>query len=217
MEKSKIGDADYAYNTRYTGGKDIIFVGNGIIISTTLYEDVNIEDYMNNIDLVKPYNESDMDYFACITDDGLYCPALGIKLSCDNSENKINNFSAHCYRSDFPSSLTITDESIGNNVRKYYMIDTENAQEVVDKYVEGAITPDEYKTVEYSAIEGTAEINLGKYKYFGRGVTGSYNWLPDEKFEEWLFYSDETTWSVSLSLNEGKKFEDCVYVIEDLK
>lgn len=78
------------------------------------------------------------------------------------------------------------------------------------------IEPNEYKTIEQSAIEGTVEINLGKCKYLGSGVTGQYDWSDNEK-EDWLFYSDESTWSITLSYDTGGKYEDYIGIIENIE
>lgn len=215
MEKGKIQDIDYAYGEDQLGTR-IVFVGNGIIISASLrLENESIDAYLDRINLVKPDDKSSIDCLAYLADDGLHCPALGIKFSCDDNENEIWRVAVICHWED-SATISITDESITNMGTMYYMIDAKNAQEVVDKYVEGSIEPNEYKTIEYSALEGTVEINVGKCKYLGRGVIGQYDWSNDKQ-EEWLFYSDETTWSISVGYEEGGKYEDYVNVIEELK
>ena len=215
MEKGKIRDINYAYGED-SFGKTIAFVGNGIVVSASLeIENESVDDYLNRIDLVKYDNESSKDCMAYIADDGLHCPALGIKLSCDGGENVVNSVAVSCLWANY-SSMTIRDESITNMGTMYYMADAKNAQEVVDKYVEGAIEPNEYQTITYSAIEGTVEINIGKCKYLGRGVIGQYDWSNDKQ-EDWLFYSDDTTWSISVGDEEGGKYEDYINIIEELK
>ena len=182
---------------------------------TWTMEKGSIDAYLDRINLVKPDDKSSIDCLAYLADDGLHCPALGIKFSCDDNENEIWRVAVICHWED-SATISITDESITNMGTMYYMIDAKNAQEVVDKYVEGSIEPNEYKTIEYSALEGTVEINVGKCKYLGRGVIGQYDWSNDKQ-EEWLFYSDETTWSISVGYEEGGKYEDYVNVIEELK
>lgn len=49
------------------------------------------------------------------------------------------------------------------------------------------------------------EINLGKCKYLGRGMG-----------EDWLFFSDDTTWSISFSIGEGENYEDYISIIENV-
>lgn len=220
MEKGKIRDFDYAYSEN---SNEMVLAGNGIIISahpndsTFLDENESISDYLNRIDLFKPYDESITDYLAYITEDGLYCPALGIKLACDEGENKIWRVGVSCkFADDYGYGLNIQDESMTAMGTMIYMVDTENAREVVDKYVENAIEPNEYITNEYSAIEDTVEINLGRCKYLGRGVIGQHNG-SDRKHEDWLFYSDDVTWSITVGYYAGGKYEDYIGVIEDLE
>lgn len=215
MEKGEFGDIAYAY-----GGivEEIAFVGNGVVIyayigQSDMGENESLNDYLNRIDLIKAFDESPVNCLAYIADDGLYCPALQIKLSTKESEHNIAGIGVSCYGVD--SSVSIRDESAEGMGKVYYIVDASNAQEVVDMYVEGAIEPDEYKTVKYTAIEGTVELNLGEYSYLGRGVTGEYDW-SDTKEEEWLFYSDELTWSVRVRFEQGNQYEDYVCVIEDL-
>ena len=220
MEKGKIRDFDYAYSEN---SNEIVLVGNGIIISAHpndsifLDENESINDCLNRIDLIKAYDESIADYLAYITEDGLYCPALGIKLACVEGENEIWRVGVSCrFADDYGYGLNIQDESMTAMGTSIYMVDTENAREVVDKYVENAIEPNEYKTNEYSAIEETVEINLGRCKYLGRGVIGQSNG-SDRKKEDWLFYSDDATWSITVGYFAGGKYEDYIGVIDNLE
>lgn len=220
MEKGKIRDFDYAYSEN---SNEIVLAGNGIIISAYpnnsafLDDNESISDYLNRIDLIKPYDESITDYLAYIAEDGLYCPALGIKLVCDEGENEIWQVGVSCqFADDYGYGLNIKDESMTAMGTNIYMVDTENAQEVVDKYVENAIEPNENKANEYSAIEETVEINLGRCKYLGRGVIGQSNG-SDRKKEDWLFYSDDATWSITVGYYAGGKYEDYIGVIDSLE
>lgn len=217
MEKGEFGDIAYAH-----GGiaapdiEEIVFVGNGVVIYayiSDMGENESLNDYLNRIDLIKAFDESPVNCLAYIADDGLYCPALQIKLSTKESEHNIAQIGVYYCVVNGSVSVSISDESVGG--KPYYIVDASNAQEVVDMYVEGAIEPDEYKTVKYTAIEGTVELNLGEYSYLGRGVTGEYDW-SDTKEEEWLFYSDELTWSVGVRFEQGNQYEDYICVIESL-
>lgn len=136
--------------------------------------------------------------------------------NADESENVIGGMGINCIWPDYSASITLEDQSITGMGSMYYMTDAKNAQEVVDKYVEGAIEPNEFQTIEYSPIEGTAEIDLGICKFIGRGVVGKYDW-SDEKEEDWLFYSNESTWSISVMYSEGNNYEDYISVIENLE
>lgn len=219
MEKGKLGDIAYAYGGNFVPDiEEVAFVGNGIVIYAYIYqsdigENESLNDYLNRIDLIKVLNEPSINCLAYIVDDGLYCPALGIKLSTQESEHNIAGIGVSCYGTN--SRMSIRDESAKGMGTMYYIADASDAQEVVDLYVEGAIEPDEYKTVEYSAIEGTVELDLGEYRFLGRGVEGGYDW-SDTIEEEWLFYSDDLTWSITVEFEQGNQYEDHVCVIEDI-
>jgi hypothetical protein len=208
-EKNSRGELSYAYYVDGSGsGGTVAFVDNGIMFSATVFDGINLDEYL---DLITSYEETDADYLAYLTDGGLYCPALGLCIG--NSKDKISNIGVNCFFGDWTESaiLSISDES-KTDMPMAYMVDAENAQEVVDKYVENLLTPSEDIASEFSAFEDTVETNIGKFKYLGRGVKNE-TW--DE--EEWLFYSDEATWSVSLSYKDGKSYEDYIGLIENLE
>lgn len=216
MEKGEFGDIAYAYGGIFAPEtEEVAFVGNGVVIhayidQSDMGENESLNDYLNRIDLIKAFDESPVNCLAYIADDGLYCPALGLKLSTKGSEHNIAGIGVSCDGAN--SSVSIMDESAEGMGSMYYIVDASNAQEVVNMYVEGAI---EYSTVKYVAIEGTVELNLGEYSYLGRGVVGGYDW-SDTKKEEWLFYSDEQTWSVKIEFEQGNQYEDYICVIESL-
>lgn len=221
MEKGTIGDISYAYrDSEDYGIPEIAFVGNGVIIHSYLNVEENLVDYIEKINLVKPYDEAPVDCLAYITDNGLYCPALGIELTCEEEGhlvNVINSIGVGCTWPNYGASMRIMDESVGEG-SMYYMMDSQNAQEVVDKYVEGKIEPNEYKTTEDSAIDGTVEVNLGVNKFLGRGVVWKYSWDSDNnEYEDWLFYSNGATWSVNVSYDAGNNYEDYLSFIEELQ
>lgn len=218
IEKHEVNGVSFAFKEGgwFEGQKTVAFVGNGIIVYTdfnNLSED--IDNYINRINLIQVCNENTMDCLAYIADDGIHCPALGINFSCDENENVINVMSVRCMWPYPFRSVSISDESKNGMGTMFYMVDTRNAQEVVDKYVEESMKPDEYKTIEYSAIDGTVELDLGRCKYLGRGLIGQYEW-SDSKNIYWLFYSDETAWSISFDGEEGDQYEDYISIIEKL-
>lgn len=211
MERGEFGNIDCAY-----GGTDsfteIAFVGNGVVIylvyKIDMGENESLNDYLSRTNLIKAFDEPSVNCLAYIADDGLYCPALGIKLSTEESEWNIAGIDVSYWVYNDSVAVNISDESVGGKL--YYMVDASNAQEVVDRYVEGAI---ESNTVKSTAIEGTVELNLGKYSYLGRGVIEERDWL---NIEEWLFYSDELTWSIRVAFAQGNQYEDYIGAIESL-
>lgn len=217
MIKDKMGEIEYAYGEEW-GIWNVVFVGKGVVISTRVWDDdlgnnQSISDYLSSMNVIKEYDKFDKNCIAYITEDGLYCPELGLAFSCEGSKNVVDSIGVNCSKEDYSAYISIHDESAEGMGTMYYMVDANNAQEIVDKYVEGAIAPNEYKTVEQTEIEGTAEVNLGKYKFLGRGVTTKNDYVSDEN---WLFYSDDATWSVSVSYAVGGSYENYIAVIEAL-
>ena len=198
VEKGRIEDVDYSYSGGY-----ITFAGNGIVISAALdpsdRENESFDDYLNRIDLVKSCDESDLNCLAYITLDGLYCPALGIKLSYADSATSTNVISV--WGQIEGASIKMLDE-------RYYVPYPKKTQ--VNKYVERQIKQDET----YSAIEGNVEINIGKYNYLGRGIINQIS-----SMQEWYFYSDETKWSVSVTSygdTNTSNYEEYIGIIEEM-
>jgi len=62
-----------------------------------------------------------------------------------------------------------------------------------------------------TVIEGTIEKELGKYKYWGRGV------LNEHGMESWCFMSDELYGDISIVYTEGGSLEDYFSLIEELE
>ena len=215
MAKDKMGEIEYAYGEEW-GDWNVVFVGNGVMISTRIWcsdlgNNQNLNDFLSSMNVITEDNEFDKDCLAYLTADGLYCPALGLAFSCEDSKNVVNVIGVSCWKEDYSASIKIDDESAEGMGTMYYMADTNSAQEVVDKYVEGAIEPNEYKTVEQAEIEGTVEVKIGKYNFLGRGVTVKNEYFNDE---DWLFYSDDATWSVTVSYEAGNHYEDYLSAIE---
>lgn len=210
MEKGEFWGIDCAYGVGTNAFPEIAFVGNGVVIylvyKIDMGENESLNDYLSRTDLIKAFDEPSVNCLAYIADDGLYCPALGIKLSTEESEWNIAGIGVTCW--EYNGSVSISDESVGGKL--YYMVDASNAQEVVDRYVEGSI---ESNTVNSTAIEGTVELNLGKYSYLGRGVISEYDRSNEER---WLFYSDELTWSIMVAFDQGNQYEDYIGAIESL-
>lgn len=217
--KENINGIDFAYSVdRDNSQGQMVFIGNGIIVSSSDFElDEDMKDYLDRINLIKPYSGSFTDYIAYLANDGLYCPALGIEFTCDNSENSIFRMGLNCHFEDYSASIHMSDEKFTEMGMNEYLVDADSAQDVVDNYVRISTTPSEYKTTEATAIEGTQEINIGKYKFLGRGVLEKYEWDDSgTRTEAWFFYSDDTTWSVSIDYYEGGTYMDYLGIFKNI-
>ena len=212
-QKGTIGNIDYAYDT---DDNTLVFAGNGIIVTIDINDEdvengkIDISDYLDKVDLIKPYDESNVDCLAYIMADGMYCPALGIKFLHDVDEFGLGFVgSGICCWATGPSNRIRID--IRDN--KVYTKNA-NAQNILDEFVDDLISGEKYTDV----IEETAAINIGKCKYLGRGVYAKYE-------SSWLFYSEETIWSISI-LEQAQHADDVVShqyedyylaIIEDLE
>lgn len=233
MQKASVNGIEYAYkehkqydvelDKEIVARVEIAIGGNGIIIGSELHtfdflEGETVNDYLGRIDLIKPCGDFDMDCMAYITKEGLYCPALGISLSILGTEHCMNNIGVNLSDYDNFAYISLNDESVQGMGTMYYMVGTNGAQEIVDKYVEGAIEPSEYKTVESVAIDGTEQVKIGYNNFLGRGFIDKYDWT-ENGYEYWLFYSDNSTWSIDLNYDkhEGISYEDYIGVLEVLE
>lgn len=217
--KENLNGIDFAYSVdRDNNQAQMVFIGNGIIVSSNDFElNEDMKDYLDRINLIKPYSGSFTDYIAYQANDGLYCPALGIEFTCDMSENGIFGMGLNYYFEDYSASIHMSDEKFTEFGTTAYFVDAESAQEVVDNYVKISIEPSEDKTTEATALEGTQEINIGKYKFLGRGVLEKYEWDDSgTQTEAWFFYSDDTTWSVSIDYYEGGTYMDCLSIFKEI-
>ena len=235
MQKASVNGVEYAYkeykqydeelDKEIVSSVEIAIGGNGIIIDSELYsfeflEGETVNDYLSRIDLIKACDDFDMDCMAYITKEGLYCPVLGISLSILGTEHCMNIIGVSLFDNDNFASISLHDESVQGMGTMYYMNGTNGAQEVVDKYVEGAIEPNEYKTVKCVAIDGTEQVKIGNNNFLGRGVISKYEWDESgDEDEEWLFYSDNSTWSINIDYDkkEGSSYEDYLGVFEVLE
>ena len=205
----------YAYIIN-TWGIEINFIGNGVRISTTFdcpdtTESITdwetyINDCLTSINLITPYDNSPINCLAFIAKDGLYCPALNIKIA-KHSEAKarVEGLEVSCQNDD--EYLDICDESIS---RMYYMTDATCALDVLNNYIN--------ENMQYIAIEETAEVTLGKNTFLGRGIyKNTVNSGRPSDYETWLFYSDTSDWSISLEYKRGDNYQKYLNAISPLE
>lgn len=210
----------YAYNDNV-----VFFVGNGLTVKIAHFGDIDIADMNDSLEklgLIKSYEEQSADCLAYLTKQGIYCPVLGLKFVCDNDYGEIIGISCNCgYWDDsnpfepISAGMRLADENVNDRSMSYYIKDSQNAQEVVDKFVEGNPYNIYNKDVERTAIEGTEEEQLGNYKYLGRGVVTKMASTYEE--EERLFYSDEAEWSITITNKIGKDYKEYLSVLENLE
>ncbi|MBR5800821.1 MAG: hypothetical protein IKY23_12260 [Lachnospiraceae bacterium] len=217
MQKGNYKQIEYAYGDGIyrSSAKRIVFIGNGIKIATELEEikeGESINDYLDRVQLIREYDKDETDYLAYINNCGLYVPSLGFKISCDESEHVINGIGVQLSWSEDNTMIKLSDESVEGWGKMYYVYDTHNAQEVVDTFVEGI--NNSMGTVEI--IEDTSEINFGNNTFLGRGAICRNEGEDANGDEEWLFYSDNSTWSINIDYKEGNHYDDYFGVFETL-
>lgn len=211
--KDKIGEIEYAYRDNTETSSEVIIVGNGLAVYIPLWDITgSTKDYLQNNQIIMPYDEFTEDCLAYITKDGLYCPRLGLAFIGEENVKQPFVIGAECYNS--------IDVGIDFEDRSVNTVNGESAQQVVDDFVANAIEPFEHSNYIATEIEGTVEKAIGNYTYLGRGVSceSSSDWGEDEKWEKWCFYSQEANWSISINydMDMGINYENCLGIIENM-
>lgn len=208
-EKGILGnECEYAYWIRKeSNDTQFAFVGNGMVLtmyvgfysSAELKENVDVNDYLEQVNL-QPCGEFSQDGLAYITDEGLYCPALGISVTYEDGKNEARGHGATL--------------SADNDELKYLGVSSYrwdgSAQEIVDSHVNKNLDDN---TAE---IEGTVETTIGGYHYLGRGVTNNREWRGEKNIEEWTFVSDDIRWCIDFWCMEDEGYEAYLSIIEPL-
>ena len=215
--KGKIGEIEYAYRDS-ENFSEIAVVGNGIMVFTNVVGiDVSTEDYLRSRRLFQPCDEFTKDCLAYMTQDGLYCPALGLAVAAEEDGNQLFLSQVQCESMKLPGDISIDLHDESQMGTMYYMADAENAQQVLDNFVTDAVEPDEGQNTAAAEIEGTVEKMIGEYSYLGRGITYEDDWNPGIKRQRWLFYSDDAEWSIMLECNEDESYEACLAALENMQ
>ena len=230
-EKGTWGEYEYAYweDENFSDRIEVAFVGNGVALEgslsiSDLLEDESINEYLTRAN-VQGSDEFAQDCLAYLTEDGLYSPALGLSVTYNEDgtseygRNEIDSQSVRCsnyglYSGDEISrSLKISSDSYQNNTGFYGMGEAESAQEALEIYVASCMEPSEYKTVEYTELEGTVETTIAGHPYLGRGL--SARWSSGSMEYRWLFCSDDIAWTIWIDTEE-ETYEPCLSVIETM-
>lgn len=206
MKKASIDNVEYAYVLGNHGSALVVFVGNGIAISTEIYQgEETVEEHMKSIwnkeevfEKIKvcSCDEFQMDCMAYMTDDGIYSPALGIKFNIDEGMY----LRTSCRQVD-------KGQIDFSNKLSYYAEDAKDAQDAVEKYVK--YYTDLSNTFQESNAGELETIDFGKYTYYGKGYT--YNSGSVDKY----FCSDDTEWNIDFNYVNGN--EDYINCIESLE
>lgn len=232
-EKGTWGEYEYAYSEdeNFSDFIGVAFVGNGVALEgsfsiSDLLEDESIDEYLTRAN-VQGSDEFAQDCLAYLTEDGLYSPALGLSVTYNEdgtSEyggNEIDSQSVKCsnyslYSGDEISRrLDIRSDSYQNNTGYYGLGEAESAQEALEIYVASYMEPDEYKTVEYTELEGTQETTIAGHPYLGRGLSSRSTDGFGGVDYKWLFCSDDVPWTIWINTEE-ETYEPCLSVIETM-
>lgn len=229
-EKTTLGEYECAMGkTDYNA--EVVFVGNGIALEVSVYlddllENESIEDYLLRMNL-QPCDKFSQECLAYFADDGLYCPALGVAITHNEDSDweygsELDGQWLNSSNYDLPhegcfSLLSIDTESYQNDTNMYGIGNAESAEEALKLYVASRMEPDEYTRGEYTEMEGTVEIRIAGYQYFGGGVIYTYKdeWSDDTTYE-WLFCSDDVSWVIWLD-TEDDSYEPYLSIIESMQ
>ena len=230
-EKGTWGEYEYAYSEdeNFSDFIGVAFVGNGVALEgsfsiSDLLEDESIDEYLTRAN-VQGSDEFAQDCLAYLTEDGLYSPALGLSVTYNEDgtseygRNEIDSQSVRCSNyslysgDDISRSLDICSESYQNNTSYYGLGEAESAQEALEIYVASHLEPDEYKTVEYTELEGTQETTIAGHPYLGRGLSSRRMDGFGGVDYQWLFCSDDVPWTIWIDTEE-ETYESCLSVVE---
>ena len=214
-EKGEFCGTEYVYWEYMPGTLQVIFGGDGVVLwfyldVDDLEENQSMDDFLNDMELINKEDQFGMDCLAYMTGEGLFCPALGLSVT-----GEVQRMMVDCDM--YGGSMNLEEADI--LYRVFLSRDTfaSSAQEAADTFVEDAVS--RYADGSYgstvAAINGIQEVNLGYCSYVGRGYTKTDEWSSSE---EWEFYSDDTTWLVSMNYYTGAgqniSYEDYLAVIE---
>ena len=207
-EKGMLGnECVYAYQIYKNNDIKFAFVENGIILSMYVSfntgaepdENVDINDYLAAANL-QPCKEFTQDCLAYITEEGLYCPALGVAVIYEEGKNEINGQYAwlSSETEDFKFLQLSSSRGAGS------------AQEIVDNYAKNSVNDNTEE------LDGTVETTIAGYQYLGRGVIYHDPWADEDNREKWKFVSDDVKWSIDFWCTEEEGYETYLSIIEQL-
>lgn len=207
-EKGMLGnECVYAYQIYKNNDIKFAFVENGMILSMYVGfytgaepdENVDINDYLAAANL-QPCKEFTQDCLAYITEEGLYCPALGVAVIYEEGKNEINGQYAwlSSETEDF-KHLQLSSYRGGGS-----------AQEIVDNYAKNSVNDNTEE------LDGTVETTIAGYQYLGRGVIYHDPWADEDNREKWKFVSDDVKWSIDFWCTEEEGYETYLSIIEQL-
>lgn len=206
--KEKIDDIEYAYVDQSTYS-NVVIVENGLMVEMNILEISGATtDYLKEKQLFTACDDFGKDCLAYITENGLYCPGLGLAFTSEENLKNIDATTVRCFGAD---GVSVQIYDVNNSGFR-----GKNAQQVLDDDVKSELSfSNDYKL--YTEIEGTVEKALGQYTYFGRGVKGEdLDEWSDSQWEQWLFYSEESDWYIRISYDAGGSYETCLSIIQEL-
>lgn len=205
MQKASVDDVEYAYILD-DDHAFAVFVGNGIAVSVSIRLEANetIEDCMNRIwnEAIGLCDEFDMDCMAYMADDGIYCPALGMKFT-----GRFKGKQAICFK----ESLYGEEEEcieFQNSLPRDIGDDVQDAKDAVEKCVESAIAGFD------DTLAGETETrDFGKCTYYEKGYTITSEWGFGNGHT--YFCSDDTEWFIDFRYyKDGENYIDCIESLE---
>ena len=208
-EKGMLGnECVYAYQIYKNNDIKFAFVENGIILSMYVSfntgaepdENVDINDYLAAANL-QPCKEFTQDCLAYITEEGLYCPALGVAVIYEEGKNEINGQYAWLSSETEDFKFLQLSSSRGGG----------SAQEIVDSYAKNNVNDNTEE------LDGTVETTIAGYQYLGRGVIYHDPWADEDNREKWKFVSDDVKWSIDFWCTEEEGYETYLSFIEAMQ
>ena len=212
FERAMLGDCPYAYQHEDAGVTEVVFAGNGVMMTGLVHdgdrkEEESLSSYLSRVN-IQSCDGFDRDCLAYFTGNGLYSPALGLSVVYREGGNQIAGQEI-CGSMD-EENMVVSDNIIRNSWEG--IEDAENAQEAVDAYVEFC-TGSDYD-MECTELEGTLEAQAAGYEYLGKGCAVR---VGDSGFYRWLFASDAIAWKIWVDSSGETGYEPCLSAIETMQ
>lgn len=169
---AELNGVSYAYENEY-GVVYVVWVDNGIAVKISKNDTIeDVPAYLEEADLFhKLEADEETDKLLYSTDDGLYIPAIGIKIEWNSGKRKdLNSFNL-CI---IPKEDNFPWINIYQNINYYYgMTRNLSAKKNIEAYIRSVTTPSEYIPVTPETVGEMEEINFGKCTFIGQRIIES--------------------------------------------
>lgn len=200
MQKGMIGDFEFAYNDM-----DFIMINNGLLVRSTyafwgMEAGTTIEEWLIEKNLFKPLDATIKESMAYTTQDGLYCPAMGVAFCKEGMVDGASEIKVNYYYED--ASGKYASYTLSSSVDRSVIGNASNVSDAISELKEY------FSNSTNEWIEGSSAIKIGEdelsYCGFDREDTCIYFAYPqDMEYDIDAYASDESGFVDGLAFLEG--------------